>query len=415
MAIFENESAMQKWLKEKLEQGEQLGDLVQVSNDVHNGQFNSEDQKAIQASFQYILEFIYCTELMSADKNISATKTEILKPDFVLYASEAQGIIVVELKNFSAATRETGTEIGAYSGEIRSQLPFIADADLMGVIISPEWPTLLRHYVVQEIFWRRRKLLCLQPVEVDGETRLETVDIKYLSGGDIALKTAAHYLGGYHICLYDEELQAGSNDRERLTSYEEQMRTALRVLTTEGEAQGLTGFAFLWKDKWEQSLAPFMITLVNFAPFQQLDQVLQRENGWETATNFQRTMMKINAEFDPQGHTGALMAKTRAIDSILESFCRPIPESFQSWVNLRREMWPRVERMVAFETWGAFTPRYLEMLRGAYKVGNSFEYSHGELGWDFVESIVDYNSRPPYWPMLLEGDDEELGPDDFEE
>jgi len=406
MAIFENEPAMQKWLKGMFDQGEQLGDLVLVSDEVHNGKFSSEDQRAIQASFQYILEFAYCTEVMAADANISATKSEVLRPDFVLYAPEAQGIMVVELKNFSAATRETGTEIGAYAGEIRSQLPFIADADVMSVIISPEWPTLLRHYVVQEIYWRRRKVLCLQPVEVDGEVRLETVDIEFLAAGNISLKAAAHYLGGYHICLYDDELQAGSEDRERLTPYEEQMRTALRVLATEGEAHGLTGFAFLWKDKWEQSLAPYMITLVNFAPFQQLDQILRRKNGWETATDFQRTMMEINAEFDPQGHTGALMAQTRAIDSILERFCRPMPEGFNSWVDLRRQMWPRVERMVAFETWGAFTPRYLDMLRGAYKVGNGFEYSHGELGWDFVESIVDYSAEPPYWPMLF-GDDED--------
>ncbi|WP_156861328.1 hypothetical protein [Oceanicaulis alexandrii] len=401
MPIFENESKMQDWLQGQFDNGVGLGDLIDRQQDIEDANWKTEDERAIGESFNYVLEYSYCTSVLSANKNISDTKGEILKPDFVLYEAESEGILVVELKNFSQATREAGTEIGAYSGEIKSQLPFMADADIMGVVISPDWPTLIRRYVMQEILWRKRKMLCLEPVETCDGIRLRTLNVNTLVPNGSTPKISAHYLGGHHICLYDHDLQAGSDDRERFVPLENQMKSSLRMLAAEGESHGLTGFAFLWKDGWELSLAPYMLTLVNFAPFQQLDSLLFELGSVKKATRFQEALFRINSEFGPDGNSAACFAQTRVARSLLEPFCNPHIEGLHGWSVLREEISKRNQKLIGFEAWGAFAARHLEVLKNSYAAGQTVEYNDGQIGWSFVESLVDLEADNFDWDYLF--------------
>lgn len=58
---------------------------------------------------------------------------------------------------------------GAYAGELKSHLPFISDVDIIHVVISPHWPTLLRHFIFNEIFWMQRNILCLEPYKKEND------------------------------------------------------------------------------------------------------------------------------------------------------------------------------------------------------------------------------------------------------
>lgn len=166
MSLFGSESEMQQWLSGALSANDGIGDLL-TSDSRELSQLNAttDAEIAVVASYSRCLESLWFNEVISEDRNISISSGDSLRPDFLLFAPETDGFVFVELKNISGPTREAGTELGAYSGEMRTALPFISDAELTHVIISPVWPTLLCHYVFHEIFWHGRNVACLQPVE----------------------------------------------------------------------------------------------------------------------------------------------------------------------------------------------------------------------------------------------------------
>src|SRR5689334_14728819 len=88
-------------------------------------------------------------------------------------------------------SRQAGTEAGAYAGELRSHLPFLSDGDVVNVLISSVWPTLLRHYVAHEILWIGRKVLCLEPVEVGESHSLKIVEPARFTD-DVDAKVSSH-------------------------------------------------------------------------------------------------------------------------------------------------------------------------------------------------------------------------------
>ncbi len=177
MKIFESESFMQQWLSEQFARGKSLADLVSNLEE-YDSPFSEKEtfslRKVIDA-FKFCLSSFDNNEVLVENKDISLSDKDILKPDFLLYAPGTQSVIVIELKNIKSPTRQVGTEFGAYAAEVKTHLPFLADNDVINVIISSEWPTLLRHYVFNDIVWLDRKLICLQPVNTLQGIFLEIV------------------------------------------------------------------------------------------------------------------------------------------------------------------------------------------------------------------------------------------------
>jgi len=139
---------MQQWLSQELTDCGSIGNLLTPnSNDLSSLIPTTKVEQAIVASYSRCLASLSITKVISEDQNISISGRESLKPDFVLFAPETESIVIVELKNISGPTRQAGTELGAYSGEIRTAMPHLSDADIVHVLISPVWPTLLCHYV----------------------------------------------------------------------------------------------------------------------------------------------------------------------------------------------------------------------------------------------------------------------------
>jgi hypothetical protein len=391
MMFFQSESEMQKWISDELKKLEGLGDLIVDSSKMDDFIASSSGEKIILRSYNITLRSLWLNEPITENENISISSGERLRPDFLLYAPETESVVVLELKNIAGPTREAGTELGAYTGEVRTVLPFISSADIVHVIISNEWPVLLRHYIFHEIFWYKRNVLCLKPTQNNqGKMRLSVVPPSEILLNDNTSTTTTiseRHLGGYQICLYDVNLMADSNHHTRLDQHVEQMRSALYVMAAEGNSQNGHGFAFLWRDLWTQSLAPYSITVLNFCPFQTVERFLHLD--LDSTPQLVERLYKLVQNFNPEGHGNALSEITHRCEVTLEHFCRPKCEGFSHWGALKKVMVPRAD-FIAFCSWGLFADAFTREITERYRKGDlSIRYDCPDLGMEIVEKIVD--------------------------
>lgn len=268
--FFKSEKDMQIWLSNLFEKGYCLADIVINFEDFagnynHQNYPDSSHQKIVH-SFNHCLNSFENHEVLVEDVNISLDSGDILRPDFLLYSSKSENILIVELKNIKESTRQAATEIGAYAAEIRSYLPFLAEGDLVNVIISSEWPTLLCHFIYNEIVWLK-SIICFEPTQNGDEIALKIVDPLIIFKEQMTPSISANQLGGYQICLYDEQIYGGGNYM-RLEEYEDSMLVALHAMSAKGNLLKAHGFAFLWRHCFDVGLSPYNITVINFASFQ---------------------------------------------------------------------------------------------------------------------------------------------------
>ncbi len=392
LKLFDKESDFQKWIIDSLDEDNCAGLADLISNPDYLRDYTPVglEETKILDSFKSCLSALYINEVISKDENISLTKPDSLRPDILMYAAETQGMVFVELKNIPGPTRSAGTELSAYAAELRSYIPFLSDGDLFNVIISPCWPTLLRHYVFHEIFWQQKNIICLQPVKNDTGIKLEIKSIKELLEVDTVTKVSAQHITGYQLCLYDYELYTDNPDKKRLDKHIPQMKAALSVMATEGNRQNSHGFAFLWKDNLEGSLAPYSISVFNFAPFQSIERFLHNvENMDAELTEMQKRFIKIVQEQEPTGHGVSLSNITKVGSKFLEGVCEPMMEGFTTWDVLSDIMISRAD-LIAFQGWGMFGDVFNDRLISEYSAGNiDVSVTCPDIGLNVIEELID--------------------------
>lgn len=377
---FKAEKDMQKWLSKELKL-KSLADIIIGIDEFKKQEFTDIVEIKLHKSFTHCLESLFLTEIISENENISLKSGDVLKPDFLLYAPETESIVILELKNIEGPSRQAGTEVSAYASEIKSYIPFISDGDLINVIISPVWTTLVKHYVLHELFWLQRNLICLEPVEDNETIFLKILDIRDLIDNQISLRLSEKHLGGYQLCLYDYA-------RPDFQPYIEQMKSALSAMAAKGNSQKNHGFAFLWKDNWNATRAPYSITMLNFAPFNSLERLFHDENY--VANRMTEKFIKIITQYAPEGHGRSLEQIEEAGASFLTSFSRPKAEGFTTWKGLRDIVVERAD-LVSFRAWGIFDELLSEKIKKEYKKGNlQVSYDNPSLGLELIDEIVDY-------------------------
>lgn len=385
--IFDSEAKMQDWLSDALKDVEGLADLISNIEPISEAIASHLTDERLLDSFKTCIKSLYITHVMSENENISTDDQDILKPDFLLYAPETESVVIVELKNLAQTTRQAGTEISAYACEIRSSVPFIADGDMVSVIVSPFWPALLRHHVRQEILWQGKNVICLRPVETDNGVRLEILDPSELRDDAIEFRVPPEYLGGYQICLYDDDLYRQNPDKTRLDKHVEQFRTALNAMASTGAQLNSHGFAFLWRDNWELSLAPYSITTINFAPFQTVERFLHVTNG--SLPRLFDQLCTVIREYSPEGHGETLSSISQSADRFLQAVCSPHYEGFFHWGHHRSILIERAE-LIAFVAWGRFQQLYYDRLSQEYKSGNiQISSTDPHIGLEVVDQVID--------------------------
>jgi len=392
MSKFQNEAQIQKWLEIEIQSNEGLWECIENTNYLDKFVPKSPVENRLLESYEICAKSLPMLELISADKNISLTKSEILKPDLLLYAPETQSLVLVEIKNDYGATRNAGTELSAYAAEARSYVPFISDGDIASIVISTQWPTLLRHSVFHEIFWMSRNILCLEPVISNGETKLRIYPIDKLLDTSITEAVHSQYLGGYQLCLYDYGLYGDNPNRNRLDVHSPQMRAALDAMAAKGNSQKGHGFAFLWKDNWSASLAPYSITIVNFAAFQSIERFIRESGPNADLTEMQKKFMNIVFEHSPQGHGQGLEEIRKSGVRFLDKICSHRQEGFHSWEPLKQAMLGRPHELLAFRAWGKFSDAYHRRLVEKYDNGEHHILPDcPDLGLEVINEIVGYN------------------------
>lgn len=410
MRLFASEEKMQEWLVDEITARESLSDLIDGISATPSYSGSMAIDK-IEAAYRYCFESLHILNVIAADEDIALSKKDRLRPDILAYAPETQSIVIFELKNISGPTRQVGTELSAYCAEVNNYLPFISDADIVNIIVSNEWPTLLRRHVVQDILWRRRKLLCLRPYQVGSEIRLQAVCPNDLGCLEVDLRIAAQHVGGYQLCLYDQELYSKNPDRARLDQYLPQMRSAMAAMSAKGNLAGNHGFAFLWKDLWSNSLAPYSMTILNVAAFNRLDRFLIELPDGEALTDMQERFLRLASGYTPEGHGQSLNELAQESERFLEGFCSPRPEGFMTWPALLYSMENRAE-YVSFSAWGFFGERHLDLLQEKYKLGKSPIFDSPTIGLELVANVIDPDA--PYLDLahLNWGDEDDDWTDD---
>jgi len=413
MKIFDNEQKMQDWLERELSEREGLTELIE-DFDFGNVQTASWSFRKVLESYEYCLQSLNLLEVISRNEDISISPKEILRPDILTYAPETQSVVIIELKNIYGPTRQAGTELSAYCAEVNNYLPFISDSDIVNVIISAEWPTLLRRHVIQDILWRGRKLICLRPEFVGTFICLKVVTPDDLGCAEVDLKLSSHHVGGYQLCLYDDELYSQNPNRDRLNAHLPQMKSALSAMAAKGHALGSHGFAFLWRDLWAESLAPYNITMLNVASFNRLDRFLLELPEGEDLAEISRRLLRMVSEFSPEGHGNSLNNITNEGERFLRAFCTPRTEGFFTWPALRDVMERRADH-IAFVAWGMFGERHLDLLDQEYSAGSNPDFFSPQIGIKLVNWIVD--ESVPYIDLSYfdwgDDDNDEAGEDDL--
>lgn len=390
MSVFSSEHEMQEWLENKFTMIEGLSELIaNIESIEHYVPKNSSEEK-IKQTFLYCIESLNMNELLTKNENISLEKGDSLNPDMFAFSPETESIVIIELKNQRGATREAGTELSAYAGEIKSALSYLSDGEIINVIISPVWPTLLKHHLYNNIFWQGKKTICLEPCIIDDEIHLKIIDIPVLVQADIPSKVSEEHLGGYHICLYDNAMYQTHSPVSKLHQKLQLIKSSISAIATKGEKMNTHGFAFLTGGG---HLSPYFITVVNVAPFKSIERILHSNeiDSYTELPLIERKILDTYLEYIPEGHGVSLNALFDTASLMLGSVCSPAPEAFTSWSNLKSHILDDYEPMY-FDSWGVFKDSAIDKLCEKYKSGvHDMNLNSVDLGLEVLSDIIDEN------------------------
>ncbi|WP_373963091.1 hypothetical protein [Kosakonia sacchari] len=392
MSIFKNENEMQSWLEKEMEDIEGLGSLLFNVESIKNYKPRNEVEKKIKDSYMHCLPSLYLTEIITKNQNISSSSGDILKPDILAYGIERESLILIELKNLSGTTREAGTELAAYSGELKGYLSHLSDGDIMNVIISPFWPTLLKHYVFNNIVWQNKNMICLEPCIVENKIVLKPLELSILLQAEMPQKFGPEHLCGYHICLYDDSQYSHDREPTKLHGQIEVIKASIARMAAEGEKANSHGFLILTKEINGYGLAPYMITLVNAAPLSSIERYFHSDEikTYKDLPFIGQKIYDIVTYYEPLG-LGANTSKIFTSGKpYLKKICNPQIESINPWTILRGEINNWRTEAIYFESWGVFKEKSMEILFNKYQ-SDDYDYNLNsiQLGFEVIEELVD--------------------------
>lgn len=380
--LFNSEKDMQEWLRLAISQDNDFSSLVVNGEYIEALQPTGFIERKFATSYRMAWRALQYVGVLTDNRNIALMKGEVLRPDFTLYGQESQTIVVVELKNLPNTTREAGTEIGAYAAAIRSYLPFLADGDIISVLISTDWPPLLRHFIRNEILWLGRTVICLEPVKRGRNIALKIKGIDQFLPAESSFKFSADTLGGLCLSLYDY-------NQRGLDRHVMQMRAAGAAMANQGTALRNHGFAFLWKDGHSDIPAPYCFTIVNVASFQALTRLRVGSPPYRPVNDTHKRLLQIVRDFDPQGHGVSLHAIAQRGREFLQSCSSPQIEFGTDWTNLKTDISENSLKMMGFYPWGFFAEAFHEHLKAEYDRGNhNVAPDCPRIGWKVVEELV---------------------------
>lgn len=352
---FSSEAELQKLLVDAVKNGE-LRDLV--TDSARLVELAADDDS--DAAFMPILSIDHITrracirhgalalrsldflELLTADKNVSISKGEALRPDIVCYNPGRESLALFELKKEGQTARQALTELLAYEQEIKNQLPFLGSCDVTFVLVSPEWTTLMDHAAASAATWSGKRILCLEAGVEGGKLSLRTriPSAWKITGSALFPQDSISAVTLSLNDIFDD----GKNVDHRLI-------TAMQVMAREGDRSGSNGFAILWRDHWGHSQAKFAITLCGISPFAFYKACRQSGFIADGDGSLAAQLDDVIRRFDPGGHGDGLMLIAKSANAVLEEISDPTLEGFMTWHVWLESARARAEPIMC-EAWG---------------------------------------------------------------
>lgn len=379
---FANEAEIQQWLKEMLKKNNGAF-KTQICNSSYLEDFrpNGYAEEKFVESYNLAWAALTYVQIVTEDTDISLSKNEVLRPDFILYDQEMESIIIVELKNRAQATREAGTEIGAYAAAIRNYMPLLADSDIVNVIVSSTWPPLLKHFIFNEIVWLGRSIICIEAFVENGRRQLRIKDIRSFTDGKRAAQIPQDALGG-HIIGLEHLIRPG----ESIARLKSQMRLAGMAMARKGTALRGHGFAFLWET--DNPNVPYCFTLVNAAPFLDLGHLIVGVPPYSFVNPFAKKLHHLVQDYDPGGHTRSLSLIDKQARMFLKINGTFTSELYCDWKSLKKDIRKHQVKMLGFYPWGIFADAFHRALAQRISEGKNVTHDHCKTGWKTISQLV---------------------------
>ncbi|HCA5183008.1 TPA: hypothetical protein MW242_002632 [Acinetobacter baumannii] len=267
---FPSEKTVSDWL-EKLIKNDELYDLIlnkeavdvlkTDKEHVHIPNFSFDRLSRVQnlKAATNVLDALKMLEIISVDKSVSLKKGEILRPDLVCFNPERRVFVVFEVKRDKLTERQALTEIYAYEQEIRNMFPFIGNREILTVVVSKDWDTLLEHAVSHYNSWSNKNCLALSINHIgnnDFNASVKIPDDWYFRG--------VHGLPPECFQTFDLFVTGDFLDDERIPY---KVDTFYKLIVKQCDRNDIHGFIFLWKDYNQYNYGNWVITFCTIDPF----------------------------------------------------------------------------------------------------------------------------------------------------
>jgi hypothetical protein len=303
------------------------------------------------------LESFRLLEFISGDRNISRTSGEELRPDVLAYNPEEDTIVVFELKKSAQTGRQALTELLAYEHELQNHLPLLGTANIVFVLISPEWSTLMDHALTGSVAWAGKTCIGLEVHAAPTGRRLKVhvpdawapLLSHGLPEGGLNTVTLSLYSGVADDATGMESPTSERDSEETRDACLREIDTALQVIARDGERAGTHGFAILC-DNTDFEPCPWMILTGILNPFAFLHHGL-RVGAPAGETEVSRFMADPGRDYlgvAMDNTLGRILSRGRRY---LEQSFDPLLESFLDWSSAKQVM-RRIAPPVRMEFWG---------------------------------------------------------------
>ena len=183
-------------------------------------------------------------------------------------------------------------------------------------------------------------------------------------------------------CIYGKGIHQG-DPIEELDKHILQVKASFERIIRKSQQKNSHGFAFLWKDLRNGTLARYSVTFVDINPFEKFHrQTIEIEN------DFSEKLYRCISEWGASGMTGTAIESMRSGGYFLDSIANPAPEGAHSWEILKEFMLER-SKLISFKPFGIIADLYEEHLSRVYaENGSGLQYDDPHFGLAFTEEIM---------------------------
>lgn len=371
--MFATEASMQLWMRGVVRNP---GSLQKIILPIEASFASPSNECAIIKSYQDALNALIDPEIVYENQNISTRSGHVLRPDFVLFSRESGCFFVVELKNNIAATRQAGTEIGAYSAAIRETYPNMAGGNIIVILVSMEWPALLLSSALNQVFYEKNTCLFLRPVYSGTEIKLACLPPNQLLSQYSHMNDTGQ-IHGHHLDIIPMWRYNLASRKD--LQYRQCYKNTMYSIQAEGRNQKSHGFAFLWHrgDETEGATVSYAILSQKWPESKKIS---VNENSF-LSNSFSEEVEILLAN----GKIVQSFSRNFGNDFVLDNWI-----TISKWENLKNELLKIETVLISFCCWGSFECELIKLLQMQTSGQQVYMHDDPQLGLHLISMLLKY-------------------------